>query len=147
MPLTDDFIPRERFGQEFRGDIQVYVCRQCMTVQTQHNVDMGDYYEDYQYAVGASPKASRFMRVLAENLLAKFRPGAKGMKVRSVEATSTVQKLTPVNVKPVRPDFVVPKLGVLMMRLDALRGVPVYEVPKLNLGYMGYTRHNCHPLT
>src|SRR5260221_1431697 len=65
MPLTDDFIPKEKFGQEFRHDIDVFVCEKCLTAQTQHNVDMGDYYEDYQYAVGGSQTASRFMRLLA----------------------------------------------------------------------------------
>ena len=84
MPLTDDFIPGDRLGSEFLHDINVFVCEECRSAQTQHNVDMGDYYEDYQYAVGASPTASRFMRILAENLLAKFRPGENGVKVLEV---------------------------------------------------------------
>ena len=60
MPLTDDFVPAAKFGTEFRHDIDVFLCEQCLTAQTQHNVDMGDYYEDYQYAVGGSTKASAF---------------------------------------------------------------------------------------
>jgi SAM-dependent methyltransferase len=84
MPLTDDFIPVESAGQEFVHDIDVFVCEHCMTAQTQHDVDMGDYYEDYQYAVGASPTASRFMRLLAENLVAKFYGGNHSLKVMDV---------------------------------------------------------------
>lgn len=84
MPLTDDFIPTERVGGEYLGDINVFVCEDCLSAQTQHNVDMGDYYEDYQYAVGASPTASRFMRLLAENLLGKYRSGDSGVKVLEV---------------------------------------------------------------
>jgi len=84
MPLTDDFVPKDRFGQEFRHDIDVFVCEDCLTAQTQHDVDMGDYYEDYQYAVGASPTASRFMNLLARNLLAKFYPNEKGIRVLEV---------------------------------------------------------------
>lgn len=84
MPLTDDFVPREHTGQEFTHDIDVHVCEDCLTAQTQHDVDMGDYYEDYQYAVGASPTASRFMRLLAENLIAKFHQGKGGLKVLDV---------------------------------------------------------------
>src|SRR5436309_1434412 len=80
MPLTDDFIPRERFGQEFRHDIDIFVCKDCLTAQTQHDVDMRDYYEDYQYAVGSSEIASRFMRLLAGNLLSKYFAGQKGIK-------------------------------------------------------------------
>jgi hypothetical protein len=71
MPLTDDFITPERFGQEFRHDIDVFICGVCHTAQTQHDVDMGDYYEDYQYAVGKSETASRIMHLLAANLIAK----------------------------------------------------------------------------
>ena len=84
MPFTDDFIPRERFGQEFRADIDVFVCGDCFTAQTQHDVDVGDYYEDYQYSVGESATASRFMRLLAETLSANYWPGFKGRKVLEI---------------------------------------------------------------
>jgi SAM-dependent methyltransferase len=84
MPLTDDFISKEKFGQEFRHDIDVFVCEKCLTAQTQHNVDMGDYYEDYQYAVGGSQTASRFMRLLAGNLVSKYFGGQKGKKILEV---------------------------------------------------------------
>ena len=84
MPLTDDFLPHDRLGFEFLHDINVFVCEDCQTTQTQHNVDMGDYYENYQYAVGASPTASRFMRILSQNLLSKFLPNETGLKVIEV---------------------------------------------------------------
>jgi len=84
MPLTDDFIPLERFGEEFRHDLEVFVCEDCHTAQTQHDVDMGDYYEDYQYAVGTSEMACRFMRLLAVNLLAKYHAERKGLRVLEV---------------------------------------------------------------
>src|ERR1017187_8537998 len=91
MPLTDDFIPMEIFGQEFRHDIDVFVCDECLTAQTQHNVDMGDYYEDYQYAVGSSQMASRFMRLLAGNLISKYFGGQKGGKILEVGSGDGVQ--------------------------------------------------------
>lgn len=84
MPFTDDFIPPERLGREFRADIDVFVCQNCLTAQTQHDVDVGDYYEDYQYSVGGSPAASRFMRLLAEKLQAGYYPGEQGRKVLEV---------------------------------------------------------------
>ncbi len=93
MPLTDDFIPKEKFDQEFRHDIAVFVCEQCLTAQTQHNVDMGDYYEDYQYAVGGSQKASHFMRLLARNVVTKYFGGEKGKKVLEVGSGDGVQLL------------------------------------------------------
>lgn len=124
MPLTDDFIPRERFGQEFRGDIQVYVCRQCMTVQTQHNVDMGDYYEDYQYAVGASPKASRFMRVLAENVLTKFRTGTKRLKVLEVGSGDGGQLLA---FKELGCDVLGYEPSTTLTRVAEAQGIPTIQ--------------------
>lgn len=84
MPFTDDFIPPARLGQEFRADIDVFVCCDCLTAQTQHDVDVGDYYEDYQYSVGGSATASRFMRLLAERLQATCYPDVQGKKVLEV---------------------------------------------------------------
>jgi SAM-dependent methyltransferase len=84
MPFTDDFIPPQQFGQEFRADIDVYVCGECMCAQTQHDVDVQDYYEDYHYSVGASATVGRFMRLLAENLKAAYFPDASCPKVLEV---------------------------------------------------------------
>jgi 2-polyprenyl-3-methyl-5-hydroxy-6-metoxy-1,4-benzoquinol methylase len=93
MPLTDDFIPAARFGQEFRCDIDLFVCERCRAAQTQHNVDMGDYYEDYQYAVGGSQTASRFMRLLAGNVLSKYYGNEKGKRVLEVGSGDGMQLL------------------------------------------------------
>jgi 2-polyprenyl-3-methyl-5-hydroxy-6-metoxy-1,4-benzoquinol methylase len=93
MPLTDDFIPAEKLGREFRHDIDVFVCGKCLTAQTQHNVDMGDYYEDYQYAVGGSQTANHFMRLLASNLVSRYFAGQKGKKVLEVGSGDGMQLL------------------------------------------------------
>jgi ubiquinone/menaquinone biosynthesis C-methylase UbiE len=84
MPLTDDFISIERRGSEFLADINVYICRECMTAQTQHNVEVSDYYEDYQYSVGSSATASRFMKTLAEKLREAYYPHQVGRKVLEI---------------------------------------------------------------
>lgn len=84
MPFTDDFIPPFRFGREFRADIDIFVCSDCLTAQTQNDVEAGDYYEDYQYSVGGSATASRFMHLLAKNLQLSYHPGVKGKKVLEV---------------------------------------------------------------
>lgn len=84
MPFTDDFIRQDRAGQEFLADIDIFVCGNCLTAQTQHDVDVGNYYEDYQYSVGGSAMASRFMRLLAENFQRNYCSGQKGRKVLEV---------------------------------------------------------------
>lgn len=72
MPFTDDFIHPGLLGTEFKADINIHICTSCLSVQTQHDVDVGDYYEDYQYSVGGSTTASRFMRILAENAITRY---------------------------------------------------------------------------
>jgi len=84
MPLTEDFIPPERLGAEFRHDLEVTICEDCLTAQTQHDVDTRGYYEDYQYSVGRSPFARHFMRLLARNLLARYFGGQKGKRVLEI---------------------------------------------------------------
>lgn len=84
MPFTDDFVSTERFGNEFRSDIDVFVCEECLTAQTQHDVDVSEYYEDYQYSVGDSATANKFMKLLAENLQTAYYPGQQGRKVLEV---------------------------------------------------------------
>jgi SAM-dependent methyltransferase len=84
MPFTDDFITPEALGSEFRADINIFICTSCLSAQTQHDVDVGDYYEDYQYSVGGSSTASRFMRILAENTVARFPASSPSRKVLEV---------------------------------------------------------------
>ncbi len=69
MPLTDDFVPQSMFGSEFRCDLNLYVCEDCATVQTRHDVSGQEYYKDYRYSVAGSATASRFMRLLAESVV------------------------------------------------------------------------------
>lgn len=84
MPFTDDFISPEKKGTEFIADIDIYRCEGCNVVQTLHNVDVGEYYEDYQYSVGGSATASRFMNELACRIKERFFPGSNGQKVLEV---------------------------------------------------------------
>lgn len=72
MPFTDDFVRASALGTEFLEDIDIFVCEDCMMVQTRHDVDVADYYEDYQYSVGASGVASHFMGLLASRLRKRF---------------------------------------------------------------------------
>jgi SAM-dependent methyltransferase len=84
MPFTDDFLIPESLGSEFLADINIFVCTSCLSAQTQHDVDVADYYEDYQYSVGSSTTASRFMRVLAENVIERYGCGTIGRKVLEI---------------------------------------------------------------
>ena len=72
MPFTDDFVSRENLGSEFQNDIDIYVCLNCLVAQTQHDVDVADYYQNYQYSVGGSNFATTFMSNLATSSIEKY---------------------------------------------------------------------------
>jgi ubiquinone/menaquinone biosynthesis C-methylase UbiE len=84
MPFTDEFIEINEAGSEFLENIDIYLCEDCLTAQTQKDVDVSEYYEDYQYSVGTSPTASRFFNLLAKNLKNSYYPGVSGKKVLEI---------------------------------------------------------------
>jgi SAM-dependent methyltransferase len=84
-PFTDDFVTPENAGREFVAPLQVAVCRSCWTAQTRHDVEVGEYYRDYNYTVAASGFAQRFMERLAEETLRRygFGDGASVLEIGS----------------------------------------------------------------
>lgn len=84
-PFTDDFIAPPQRGTEFTAPLSVWVCRACWTAQTQHDVEVSEYYRDYNYSVAASPFAQRFMTRLAQRTMADYDlgPGASVLEVGS----------------------------------------------------------------
>jgi SAM-dependent methyltransferase len=84
-PFTDDFIVSARAGQEFASPMRVCVCRSCWTVQTQHDVDVSDYYAEYNYSVATSSFFQQFMGRLARETFTRFGfgPGSRVIEVGS----------------------------------------------------------------
>jgi hypothetical protein len=72
QPMTDNFLTAEQLGQEFVYPLQVFYCPQCWISQTQHDVDLQGYYNDYQYSVATSGFAQTFMRLLAEETWRRY---------------------------------------------------------------------------
>lgn len=85
MPFTDEFVRADRFGAEFLADLRVFWCEDCHSAQTQHDVEVTDYYRDYRYTVSNSPFAQRFMRRLAEEAFRRFslRAGDRVLEIGS----------------------------------------------------------------
>ncbi len=85
MPFTDEFVRADRFGAEFLGDIAIYWCEDCQSSQTQHDVEVSEYYRDYRYTVSNSPFARRFMQRLAEESFRRFglKPGDRVLEIGS----------------------------------------------------------------
>jgi SAM-dependent methyltransferase len=85
LPLTDAFLRTDGPREEFLHPIDIYLCDACGQAQTQHDVDAGAYYEDYQYSSAASGFASRFMNRLAQATFRRFglQPGSRVIEVGS----------------------------------------------------------------
>lgn len=85
MPLTDDLRSKDQAGTEFLYDIAIFRCTDCGVSQTLHDVDMQDYYRDYQYSVAGSGFALQFMSRLAEQtfLTHNLKTGASVVEVGS----------------------------------------------------------------
>lgn len=124
MPLTDDFISESEFGSEFRHDIPVFVCLECSTVQTQHDLDMADYYEDYQYAVGGSQSAASFMQKLAKNLHTRFLAGQQRVRVLEVGSGDGTQLSA---FKAMGCDVLGFEPSAELVRTAQIRGIPTLQ--------------------
>lgn len=72
MPFTDDFVSERAMGTEFLAPLDIYWCPTCKTAQTQHDVEVTEYYQEYRYTVSSSPFAQRFMQKLADETFKRF---------------------------------------------------------------------------
>lgn len=72
VPFADAFIQKADIGTEFYAPIDIYWCADCKSVQTLHDVDVREYYNDYHYTVANSPFAMRFMELLADKVVADY---------------------------------------------------------------------------
>lgn len=70
--MTDNLVTKEKIGQEFLETIDIYFCEDCKVVQTQHDVEVYEYYNEYLYTVSMSPLAREFMKILAEIVYRKY---------------------------------------------------------------------------
>ena len=66
IPLVDDLLHAEEFGNEFVGPLRLYLCNGCGLVQTLRDINIASYYRDYRYSVASSPFALHFMQQLAD---------------------------------------------------------------------------------
>lgn len=72
IPFTDEFVDLTHFGDEFTTDLGLFWCEECHTVQTQHDVEVNEYYRDYRYTVSSSTFAQKFMQRLAQETVSRF---------------------------------------------------------------------------
>ena len=83
MPFTDQFLFKKNLGDEFKEDIEIFICNDCSVTQTLKDVEVEDYYYDYQYSVGKSSIANNFMKKLSKNINNIFFKSKKKINFRN----------------------------------------------------------------
>ncbi len=64
VPFFDEVVTEELRGKEFSYPMDVYFCNDCSSVQTQHDVNIAEYYQDYQYVASNSKFMNNYMEKL-----------------------------------------------------------------------------------
>lgn len=72
MPLTDEFVTRDKIGSEFIQDIDIYQCKDCGLVQNPNDFSFSAYYEEYNYSSGHSSFVKNFMNELCDYTVKKY---------------------------------------------------------------------------
>jgi SAM-dependent methyltransferase len=83
MPLTDEFIGKDKDKREFLQDIYIFRCENCSLVQNPINFDYSEYYQDYEYSSGHSQFTRAFMSNYAKYVMDESKK-ILGRKVENV---------------------------------------------------------------
>lgn len=65
VPFFDQVVTQAVRGEEFSYPMELYFCKECSSVQTQHDVNLHEYYHNYQYVASQSA----FVRDYMQNLV------------------------------------------------------------------------------
>lgn len=66
VPFFDEVVTQETRGHEFSYPMELYFCTECSSVQTQHDVNLHQYYHNYQYVASHSPFVRKYMQSLVD---------------------------------------------------------------------------------
>ncbi len=64
IPFFDEVVTKDIKGSEFSYPMELYFCKDCSSVQTQHDVNLLEYYKTYQYVASNSKFMTRYMEAL-----------------------------------------------------------------------------------
>jgi len=67
IPFFDEVVTRESKGSEFSYPMELYFCTACSSVQSQHDVNLVEYYNTYEYVASDSPFIRTYMQALVEH--------------------------------------------------------------------------------
>ena len=87
IPFFDEVVTAQTRGSEFSYPMDLYFCSHCSSVQTQHDVNLHEYYHSYQYVASYSPFIRRYMQALVDHCQRRLglRPGDKVIEVGAAD--------------------------------------------------------------
>lgn len=87
IPFFDEVVTQKGRGHEFSHPMELYFCTECSSVQTQHDVNLHQYYHSYQYVASHSPFIRKYMESLTDFCQARlgFRSGDRIIEVGAAD--------------------------------------------------------------
>jgi hypothetical protein len=87
IPFFDEVVTPQSRGSEFSYPMELYFCSDCASVQSQHDVNLIEYYHSYQYVASHSPFIRTYMHALVEHCQRRFglRAGDKVIEVGAAD--------------------------------------------------------------
>ena len=67
IPFFDEVVTPESRGSEFSYPMDLYFCADCASVQSQHDVNLIEYYHSYEYVASHSPFIRTYMQALVDH--------------------------------------------------------------------------------
>lgn len=72
IPFFDEIVSAGNRGGEFSYPMRVYLCHDCMSLQSLHDIDLHSYYESYNYVPSESPFVTSYMQSLVQYCWSNF---------------------------------------------------------------------------
>ncbi len=87
IPFFDEVVTPQLKGSEFSYPMDLYFCGDCACVQSQHDVNLIEYYHSYEYVASHSPFIRTYMQALVEHCRRRFglRAGDKVIEVGAAD--------------------------------------------------------------
>ena len=71
-PLFDEIVTSDKLGKDFSYPMNLYFCNICLSVQSSHDLNISEYYKDYQYVASNSNFIKNYMQMLVDFTYKRF---------------------------------------------------------------------------
>lgn len=72
IPFFDEVVEKKNIGNEFSYPMNIFFCKNCSSVQSQHDVNLHTYYKTYQYVASKSNFIRAYMQELVNYCVEHF---------------------------------------------------------------------------